>query len=234
MARLPRFDLAGHLHLVIQRGRDGRPVFVDDEDRRRYLGALLESTREHVVAVHAYALLDDQVLMLATPGAAGALAHAMQALGRRYVKAFNHRHGRGGPLWEGRYRTTVVDAASELLPCLYLVEQAPVRQGLVARATDWPWSSAAHHAGQRRDAIVSEHTGYWVLGNTPFEREARHLRDSRIALDDEVVTRLLSAANHGWPVGSTAFLESLAQASARPLRPRPRGRPAKTVTERQN
>ena len=64
MARLPRLELVGHLHLVIQRARDTRPVFVDDDDRRRYLAALLESSRESEAAVHAYVLMDDGVLLL--------------------------------------------------------------------------------------------------------------------------------------------------------------------------
>lgn len=228
MARLPRFDLAGRLHLVIQRGRDASPIFVDDDDRRRYLGALLDSTRECAVAVHAYVLTDDEVLLLATPSAPGALACLMQAVGRRYVKAFNHRHGRSGPLWEGRYRTTVVDPDSALLTCIRLVEQAPLRRGLASRVTDWPWSSAAHHGGQKRDAIVSEHAGYWQLGNTPFEREARHLRDSAVTLEPHTVNRLLDAAAHGWPFGPDAFLRVLAQETERPVRPRSRGRRAKT------
>ena len=225
MARLPRLDLTGHLHLVIQRGRDTRPVFVDDGDRRRYLAALLESSRESRVAVHAYALMDDYVLLLATPPEPMSLARFMQAVGRRYVKAFNRRHARTGPLWEGRYRTTVVDPASHLLACICLVEQAPLRAGLVARASDWPWSSAAHHAGRKADAVVTEHAAYWQLGNTPFEREARYAHDSAVPLVDHDVQTLLAAARHGWPVGSDAFLDSVARTTGRPLRPRHRGRP---------
>lgn len=227
MARLPRLDLAGQLHLVMQYARAAQPAFVDDEDRRRYLAALLESTRECALALHAYVLLDDQVLLLATPSQPHALADCIQAVGRRYVKAFNHRHQRRGPIWEGRYRSTVVDADQHLLDCLRLVEQAPVRQGLVAQADDWPWSSAAHHAGRRRDALVTEHAAYWALGNTPFEREALYARKNAVSLEDERAKRLLAAAHNGWPVGSDAFLQALAQRTARPLQPRQRGRPPK-------
>ena len=229
MARLPRLDLAGHLHLVIQRGRDGQPVFMDDDDRRRYLAALLDSTRECAVAVHAYVLMDDQVLLLATPAEAGSLSRFMQAVGRRYVKAFNHRHGRQGPLWDGRYRTTIVDPAAHLLACILLIEQAPVRDGMVTRTSDWPWSSAAHHAGHRPDAIVTEHAAYWQLGNTPFEREARYGRESAVPLPDHALQGLLMAAQRGWPAGSDAFLQGLVPASARPVRPRPRGRPRQAI-----
>ena len=225
MARLPRLDLAGHLHLVIQRARDGQRAFVDDDDRRRYLGAMLEAARECLLAVHAYVLMDTQVLLLVTPAEAASLARFMQGLGRRYVKAFNHRHGRSGALWEGRYRTTVVDPASYLLACIRLVEQAPMRAGLAARTSDWPWSSAAHHAGQKADPIVTEHTAYWQLGNTPFEREARYARESAVLLTDQDTERLLAAARHGWPMGSDVFLDTLRRTTDRPVQPRQRGRP---------
>lgn len=230
MARLPRIELAGHLHLVIQRGRDERPVFVDDDDRRRYLGAMLDSSRECAVAVHAYTLMSDQVLLLATPKEATSLARFMQALGRRYVKAFNHRHARSGALWEGRYGTTIVDPGSHLLTCIRLIEQAPMRQGLAARTGDWPWSSAPHHAGQKPDSIITEHVAYWQLGNTPFEREARYAHESAVLIEDREVQHLLGAARHGWPVGSEAFLAALARQTDRPIRPRPRGRPARATT----
>jgi putative transposase len=216
------------MHLVIQRGRGARPVFVDDDDRRRYLSALLDSMRERAVAIHAYALMDDHVLLLATPAQGASLSQLVQAVGRRYVKAFNHRHGRSGPLWEGRYRASVVDAAAHLLNCILLVEQAPVRAGLVPHAGDWPWSSAAHHGGRKVDSIVTEHAAYWQLGNTPFEREARHARASATLLPDSDAQRLLASAEHGWPMGSEAFLQGLAQATDRPLRPRTRGRPKRT------
>jgi putative transposase len=225
MARLPRLELAGHLYLVTQRGRGGRPVFMDDDDRRRYLGAMLDSSRECALAIHAYVLMDDEVLLLSTPAEPASLARCMQALGRRYVKAFNHRHARRGALWESRYRTTVVDPSSNLLACIRLIEQTPLRRGLGARTSDWPWSSAPHHAGRKSDPIITEHAAYWQLGNTPFEREARYALESANLLGDQEVQRLLSAARHGWPVGSEAFLTALAKHTDRPIRPRPRGRP---------
>jgi putative transposase len=226
MARLPRLALAGQVHLVTLRCRAGQTMFVDDEDRRRYSVALLESSREHAVAVHAYALLDDQLLLLASAPESGSLGRFMQAVARRYVRPFNRRHGRTGALWEGRFRSTVIDPASFLLVCMRWVEQAPVREGRVAMAGDWVWSSAAHHAGRKVDSIVTEHAAYWQLGNTPFERQAMYVRESAVMLSDATVNQLLAAARHGWPLGPAVFLQSLAEAAERPVQRRQRGRPA--------
>ena len=229
MARLPRLTLAGQTHLVLLRCRAGQVMCVDDDDRRAYTVALLEAARALAIAVHAYVLLDDQVMLLATEPAPGALGRFMQAVARRYVRPFNRRHARTGPLWEGRFRSALIDPASFLLECTQLIEQAPVRAGLVAEAADWPWSSAAHHAGRKADSIVTEHEAFWQLGNTPFERQARHARDSASPLAEARVRELLAAARHGWPIGGMAFVRTLADVAARPLAPRPRGRPRRTT-----
>jgi len=225
MARLPRFDLADHLHLIVQRARPDRPPFVDTQDRERYLSILLDVARSGGVAVHAYVLLEHELRLLVTPTQPGAISSAMQSVGRRYVKAFNHRHGRTGALWDGRYRCTVVEAATQFFTCVRLIEHAPVRERLVAHPADWPWSSAAHHLGLRGDALVSEHASYWQLGNTPFEREVHHGRELAVPLSDAEVTQLLNAAARGWPIGPPAYIDEVAKLAGRPARPRPRGRP---------
>lgn len=163
--------------------------------------------------------------MLASTPRAGALGDFMQSVGRQYVKAFNHRHGRSGALWEGRYRSTVVEASTYLLDCMRLIEQAPLREQLVPRLADWPWSSAAHHLGQKVDGIVTEHPRYWQLGNTPFEREARYAQAIASPMGSDVVSALSRAAWHGWPLGTPEFVSAVAEATGREVRPRPRGRP---------
>jgi putative transposase len=233
MARLTRLLFAGQPHLVVLTGTATRPLFVDDEDRRRFMHALLECSRACNVALHAYSLLDEQILMLATPAEADALQRFMQRLGRKYVGAFNLRHGRSGSLWGRRYGAAVIDTASLGWRCIRLIEQAPVRAGRVARPQDWPWSSAAHHTGQFRSPVVREHELHWGLGNTPFEREARHAQALAETLSDADALALIANAMRGWPLGPPAFVDSLAGATsaghsksrARPLHPRPRGRP---------
>ena len=231
MARLSRLAFADQAHLVVLTGAAAQPLFIDDDDRRRFMLALLECSRAYNVAVHAYTLLDEQILMLATPAQAGSLQQFMQRLGRKYVGGFNLRHGRSGALWGRRYGAAAVDSASYGWRCIRLIEQAPVRAGRVTRAQDWLWSSAAHHVGQQRSPVVREHELHWRLGNTPFEREARHAQMLAETLSDADADVLIAAAMRGWPLGPAAFIDSLVDAAAeqpprqRPLRPRPRGRP---------
>jgi putative transposase len=229
MARLPRLCVIGHPHLIVHRSHNRQPFALDDADRERYLAALHEAAAAHRVALHGYALVDHEVLLLATPQAPDALGRMMQGLGRRYVGAFNRRHGRTGTMWEGRFRSTVLESGRFLLACLRHVELAPVHAGLAADPAHYRWSSADHHLGQRRDPLIQDHAVFWTLGNTPFEREHAY----RLLLDQgqaESERRALAdAAWKGWVIGSDSFAAEIAEASGRPAKPRPRGRPRKSV-----
>lgn len=228
MARRSRLALAGELHLVQLRGHSGRTVFADDGDRGAFLAFLREAARRSDVAVHAYALLDDGVCLLATPREAAGLGRLMQSLGRSYGAAFNRRHGRSGTLWEGRFRSCIVDADALLLAAMVYVESRPVSAGLVHAAVDWTWSSAAHHIGRRRDPLLVDHPRYWQLGNTPFERERAHTvaleQSGEVAEDDRFGEGLRRALILGEP----RFRERVSAALDRPLHARPRGRPRRT------
>ena len=229
MARMPRLAVAGQPHLVIQRRGTAQPAFVDDHDRRVYLAGLRELAQDGAVAIHAYALLDDAVLLLATPRHGADLGRFMQRLNRRYVPALHRRHGSTGALWAGRFQAAALEPERYLLACTLLIEQASVRAGLAGTATEWPWSSAVHHVGRGAVPWVTEHETWWRLGNTPFEREARHEVELQRMLGDTQVAEMMGAARGGWPLGSTPFLAAAAQGGDRPTQARPRGRPRRTI-----
>lgn len=224
MARLARLSIEGELHLILQRGNNAQPVFQDDADRASYLETLAAAAPACGLAVHGYALLHNQVHLLATPAAADSLSGCMQTLGRQYVARFNRRHGRTGTLWEGRFRATVIEAERWFLDALVFVDSAADRAGLGA---SWPWSSTLHHLGLRRDPVITEHRAFWALGNTPFDREAAFRAELARGLSSARVEELSQAQHKGWVLGTPAFLATMAQRTARPLAPRPRGRPRK-------
>ena len=228
MARLARLAQAGLTQHLIHRGNNRQPIVLDDEDRRSLLAALLESAATHKVAIHAYVLMDNHLHLLATPSTDEGLGRMMQSLGRRYVGAFNRRHGRSGTLWEGRYRAAPLEPETQLLAAMRCIELNPVRAGLVAQAKDYAWSSCQHHLGLRRDPLVNDHPCFWALGNTPFDREMRyrHLLDDGVS--EQELRTLVESALKGWPLGSPRFLAELSKLAPRPVAPRPRGRPPKS------
>ena len=225
MARQPRLAVAGELHHLMLRGHNGQAVFADDEDRTAFVESLREPAARQGVAVHAYALLVAEVHLLATPGQAEALARLIQSIGRRYVALFNRRHARHGTLWDGRFRTSLLDANTLLLPAMLNIEALPTRAGLVSAAQDWAWSSAAHHTGRRRDPLVTDHALYWRLGNTPFERERAHtiaLNEAQQGVDDP---RFGHAVDKALVLGPAGFVHQVSELLGRPLTGRTRGRP---------
>jgi putative transposase len=145
----------------------------------------------------------------------------MQAIGRRYVRGFNLRHGRTGTPWEGRFRSTVVDASQHFLDCLRFVEGPP------ADGADARWSSAAHHLGLRADPLIAEHPAFWSFGNTPFEREASYQRAMQGVLAPDDRARVADAVIKGWALGSSDFASRVSEQSGRRAHPVVRGRPRK-------
>lgn len=149
----------------------------------------------------------------------------MQWLGRRYVPIYNQKYARGGPLWRARFRAAIVDGQSELIGACQFVEEAPLRAGLCAQASDYPWSSCQAHSGARRDALLTDHPGYWALGNTPFDREMAYQRHLEQALTVAQVSHFEAALRSGWVIGPPGFAQALEQEAGRRLTPGRRGRP---------
>ncbi len=218
MARLRRLVLAGQPHLVIQRTLDQRAAFVDDEDRSRFIDALRTALAAERVQLHAYALGDTEIRLLATPAEPRSLARLMQAVGRRYVVAYNRRHGRTGTLWEGRFRACPVEPGEFLLAAMAWVEQP---------AGNMAPGSANHHLGGRRDSLITDPPAFWQLGNTPFEREAAWRKRLARGISMQEEAQLRRAALGGWAFGSPTFTAA-ASVTGRPAAPRRPGRPRRT------
>ena len=131
MARLPRLFVPGCSHHVIQRGNNRTACCYDNRDYAFYINELQASAEQFGVAVHAYVLMTNHVHLLVTPDAAQSCGKMMQSLGRKYVRYINTTYQRSGTLWEGRYKSTLVDTDSYLLVVSRYKELNPVRAGMV-------------------------------------------------------------------------------------------------------
>ena len=227
MARLPRLVVSHQPHHVIQRGNDHQPIFREPEDYQRFLGWLRDSAKEYKVAIHAYVLMPAQLQLLATPSNEEGLAHAMQRVGRYYVPWYNAKYARSGSLFQGRFKTSVIDAATFFLQCSLYIESSPVRAQLAGDPLAYPWSSYAHHAGVNPDPVVTDHALYWALGNTPFQREALYKELAERSLTAAQLDVIGKAVLKGWPLGSDAFTAELEKKAQRQVLPAKRGRPFK-------
>lgn len=174
MPRLPRRVVPGLPLHITQRGVDRCPTFLSDDDFAFYRWALNEAQAEAQCAVHAYVLMTNHVHLLATPSDIGGPAKMMRSLGRRYVRYFNDRYRRTGTLWEGRYRSALVDSASYLISCSRYIELNPVRAGLTSEPIAYEWSSFRHNSGGEQDPLITEHPLYTALGATRAVRSAAY------------------------------------------------------------
>jgi len=227
MARQPRLILPKQPHHILQRANDPQLIFRDDADYRQFLIWLKEAARFYKVAIHAYALLPTHLHLLATPPDEDSLAAMMQKIGRLYVPWYNAKYTRAGGLFEGRFRTAVVDTDRHFLMCSRFIELAPTREGQTPAPEDYAWSSYPHHAGLRPDPVITDHALFWALGNTPFQREAAYTELVQQGIASDELALIAASVRKGQPLGTDAFKRALEQQTQRRILPAKRGRPAR-------
>jgi len=228
MARLPRLTVPGYPHHVIQRGNNRQALFVSKDDYEKLLVLLEEFAKKFSVAIHAYVLMSNHFHLLATPESADGVPKMMQALGRSYVRYFNDRHQRTGTLWEGRYRSTLIQAERYLLACMVYIDLNPVRAGMAADPAEYPWSSYLYYVGRRADRLVTPHPLFWELGNTPFARDAAYADLVHSGISSEQERALTDSALRGWALGEPDHVADLQRRTERRLAKGKAGRPKRS------
>jgi putative transposase len=231
MPRTPRLELPGIPLHVIQRGNNRSACFFGDIDRCFYLKCLAEAAIRRNCAIHAYVLMSNHVHLLVTPHEKGAVAGMLQDIGRRYVRVINTIHDRTGTLWEGRFKSSLVDTESYLMTCHRYIEMNPVRAGLASVPSAYAWSSHTHYARGRTNDFITEHALYSRLGANAAERQAAFRSMFEEELDASTLERIRYAANSGSALGSEAFLRETEVRLGRSVRPPIRGRPVQTPNE---
>jgi putative transposase len=149
----------------------------------------------------------------------------LQDLGRRYVRVINTLHGRTGTLWEGRFKSSLVDTETYFLTCHRYIEYNPVRAGLVSHPAAYPWSSHDHYASGISDRLITEHRIFTALASSPPERHAMFRSLFSEDLDLPTSRRIRHAANTGCALGSDEFFAKAEARLGRSVRPPKRGRP---------
>lgn len=225
MARRPRLDLPDIPQHVIQRGNNRTVCFFEDVDYITYLEFLALAAEKAACRVHAYVLMTNHVHLLLTGSAYGSVSLMMQSLGRRYVRYINEKYQRSGTLWEGRYKSCLVDSEHYLLACYRYIEMNPVRAGLAHTPCDYAWSSFRHHANELRDPLIEEHGVFLSLGASREERATRYrfLFQSQLAATS--VKQIRFCANRGYALGSEQFNKQIAAVLKRRVTPGKPGRP---------
>lgn len=204
MARPPRYFLPGYPLHVIQRGNNRSDCFITDDDRRLFLAKLAECAARYEVAIHNFVLMSNHFHLLVTPHQEHGLSRCMQRLGSVYVPYFNRVHERTGTLWEGRFRTFLVDSEHYFFTLCRYIEQNPVRAGMVRHCAEHPWSS--YHANARGVHIrmLTPHHMYQALGPTAEARRHAYMQ-LFTPVEPERLREIRSAVNRGIVLGRPEF-----------------------------
>lgn len=209
-------DVAVH---VVQRGVNRAACFGEQADYLVYLSNLRQLSARHGCEVHAYCLMTNHVHLLLTPQTADACTKMMRDLGQRYVPYFNRRRGRTGTLWEGRFRSCIVESARYVLACYRYIELNPVRARMVADAASYPWSSYAVNSGKVCDPMVTAHAEFAALAMDSDRRYAAYRALFADEIDEPLLAAIRDCTNQGYPLASDAFKSNVAARLGRKIAP---------------
>ena len=208
----------GWPHHMTQRGNNRRDVFYSDADRALYLELLQHYCQRFQVAIEAYCLMSNHVHLVAVPLRPDSLAKAFGRTHNDYARLLNIQRRESGHVWQNRFFSCAMDGY-HLWQTMRYVELNPVRAGMVARAEQWPWSTAAFHLGQVAAHPVVE-AARWSMAWDPA-RWAEGL-ESGLATQ-ALADRIRESTRTGRPLGSEQFVQDMEQYLQRPLQPQKRG-----------
>jgi putative transposase len=215
MARLRRYCPSGIPQHVIQSGNNRTVCFASDEDRGAYAHYLHEAAAKFGIAIHGWVFMTNHVHLLVTPEEDNSLSRGMQYLGRHYVRYFNQTYRRTGTLFEGRFKSCIVQQSKYFLVCLRYIELNPLRAGMVADPADYRWSSYRAHGFGPASKLWTPHPRYLGLGDTDSERRVRYRSLFEERVEGELLAELRQSVNRGLALGSERFRQEIEELGGR-------------------
>ncbi len=210
LPRRPRFcpvDIPVH---VIQRGNNRQTLFTADKDIAAYAHWLAAGSAKFGIRVNGWVFMTNHVHLLLTPKRDHSLSRLMQSLGRRYVGYFNYTYARTGTLFEGRYRSSLVQTGEYFLTCLRYIELNPVRAGMVTDPGDYQWSSYRIHGFGLHSKMWTPHANFLDLGKNAKVRQSVYRNLMSEAMDAGVVAKIRHCVNTGLVLGTEVFRNQVA------------------------
>ena len=194
---------------ILQRGNNRTACFVEDEDRASYLFHLRRNLRPAECLLHAYCLMTNHVHLLVTPMRVDSCATLMKAVNQLHTQYINRRYGRTGTLWEGRFKSSAIEAETYLLNCYRYIELNPVRAAIVPEPAYYPWSSFRANVGQIADPFLTPHDEFLRLGNSEAARLEAYIEFVGQPNADAPAVEIRKAASGNFALGSTVFSSQL-------------------------
>ena len=225
MARLSRLCPVGIPQHVIQRGNNRQVCFAGEQDFAAYAGWLKDAAQKYEVDIHAWVLMTNHVHLLCTPRIQNGVSQMMQSLGRKYVRYFNFSYKRTGTLWEGRFKSCLVQEEIYLLQLYRYIELNPVRAGMVEQPSDYSWSSYAINALGKSSQLCTPHPLYLALGKEAKERQANYRELFKRHVDGLLLEEIRQTVNKSMALGNERFKADVESLTGRRVTAKKMGRP---------
>ena len=228
MPRQSRLVLPNCPHHIIQRGHNRQVVFTGDDDYLYYLDNLREWKTELGCKVYAYCLMTNHVHLVIDPGSdPEKLGLLMKRVTGRQTRYTNKMKKRSGSLWEGRYKSSPIEANEYLLACCRYVELNPVRAGMVDDPTKYRWSSCPAKVDCSQKTWLDLDPFYLSLGTSAAERAENYAAWLRESTPDSELKLIRDATQQGRLTAGEKFVREIADKIGRRLNLRKQGRPRK-------
>jgi putative transposase len=226
MARQRRIAVANYPHHIMQRGHNGRDVFVTKGDRESYLATLVEFRTQLGFKVYAYCLMTNHVHLLIDPGDDAAnLSLLMKHLAGRHTRRLNRRQRRSGTAWGGRFKCSPIETDRYLLACSRYIELNPVRAGMVGDPEEYPWSSYRARMGLSECDWLDPDPCFLALAPTTQRRRRRYREFMEHGSSQAELGFIRGALQRNQLTGSESFIVKVEQITGERILPRARGRP---------
>lgn len=218
MARLSRIVLPNQPLHIMHRGNNRQDIFESEEDMARIIEDISHSLSKTDCYLHAYVIMSNHLHLLITPKDKAQLSQFMQSMANRYARYFNATRNRTGTIWEGRFKSSLVDSEHYLFTLYKYIEMNPIKAGMVEDIASYPWSSYRHNALGETDPLITEHPLYSELGDTTALCNARYqtLFDSaNTRIQEQQITE---ATMRGEVYGSNDFHDEISRLISRATR----------------
>lgn len=226
MARRPRLFIIDVPCHVVQRGNNKIPIFLKDEDYSFFLDILREAKTKHPCFIYSYCLMPNHFHLLIEPKKESSnISLLIKLLGAKYVHYVNRKYKRSGTLWEGRFKSSLIDRESYFLSCLRYIEMNPVRAGLVSTPELYRWSSYRVRALGEKSSILDLDPWYDSLGCNSLERQIKYCQFFQSLMPETTLELFREMINKNGIAGSSAFKAQVEQLTHQETIIRPIGRP---------
>ena len=170
MARLSRIVVPNQPLHIMHRGNNRQDIFKSEDDLIRIRKDIKHSLSKAGCYLHAYVVMTNHLHLLITPKNKEQLAKFMQSMANRYVRYYNAKHQRTGTIWEGRFKSCLVDSEHYLFALYKYIEMNPIKANMVEDIANYRCSSYRHNALGETDELITEHDLYKELGATVEQR----------------------------------------------------------------